>query len=450
MAIKFNPVYRVKVYSNTETTEIELPLTCQMNISRSLLSQNTSATIQIYNLSQETRNKIYQPPFSAFSEKQKLVTVEAGYGDLNSSYQIFFGVILQAFSHKEGASTDVITEIQAQSLDVLTAYSSHQFEAGTDKRDIFKTLAGDLPNCSLGNIGELSGKIELPTTFEGNTFEQLNKLTGGNTFVDNGQVNCLLQNEVIDVPVPIISDDSVLLATPRRNAANLTIKTLFHPDLIVGQLVEINSHIETDYNGQHKVVGITHDLFFSASQSGQRTTTIELIFTKALEASPLSFTGNEPKQAPVKVKKEEVTPLTPKQLTEKWIMPCKGAITSGFGRRQKPTENASTNHNGIDIGVPIGTPIKAVASGTVCAVGKAKGYGNWVAINHGVINGKTVTSEYGHISSWQVRVGQRVQKGQQIALSGNAGTSTGPHLHLTIREGIFQGVGVDPKKYISV
>ena len=71
------------------------------------------------------------------------------------------------------------------------------------------------------------------------------------------------------------------------------------------------------------------------------------------------------------------------------------------------------------------------------AAGPARGYGNWVAIDHGIINGIKATSEYGHISSWNVSYGQTVKQGQIIAKSGNAGTSSGPHLHITIREGNF-------------
>ena len=131
-----------------------------------------------------------------------------------------------------------------------------------------------------------------------------------------------------------------------------------------------------------------------------------------------------------------------------WIMPCDGRISSGYGIRKPPVPGASAWHNGWDIEVPIGTPVMAVANGKVIATGVAKGYGYWVAIDHGIINGVQVTSEYGHISSWDVKYGQIVKQGDIIAKSGNAGYSSGPHLHITIREGRFQGTAVDPSKYI--
>ena len=129
-------------------------------------------------------------------------------------------------------------------------------------------------------------------------------------------------------------------------------------------------------------------------------------------------------------------------------MPCNGRISSGYGKRKPPVPGASAWHNGWDIEVPIGTPVKAIADGKVIATGAAKGYGYWVAIDHGIINGVQVTSEYGHISAWNVRYGQIIKQGDIIAKSGNAGYSSGPHLHITIREGRFQGTAVDPSKYI--
>ena len=127
--------------------------------------------------------------------------------------------------------------------------------------------------------------------------------------------------------------------------------------------------------------------------------------------------------------------------------PLEGKITSDFGYRKSPVAGATTNHSGIDIGVPVGTPVKAITDGTVIAAnGGMRGYGNGVFIDHGMVNGKRVVSEYGHLSSFNVKVGDKVHQGQVIAKSGNTGISSGPHLHITIRE---NNIPVDPKKYID-
>ena len=136
-----------------------------------------------------------------------------------------------------------------------------------------------------------------------------------------------------------------------------------------------------------------------------------------------------------------------KQIKNKFIRPLEGKITSNFGYRKSPAQGATTNHSGIDIAVPVGTPVKSIADGTVTAAkGGMRGYGNGVFVDHGIINGKHVVSEYGHLSKFEVKVGDKVLKGQELAKSGNSGTSTGPHLHLTIRE---DNIPVDPKNYVG-
>lgn len=101
-------------------------------------------------------------------------------------------------------------------------------------------------------------------------------------------------------------------------------------------------------------------------------------------------------------------------------------ITSPFGTRTDPVTGVpSKMHNGVDVGVPIGTPLYAIADGTVLHAGKARGFGQWIVVQLDDGN-KTV---YGHISSWVAKEGEKVKQGQLIAYSGNEGKSTGPHLH---------------------
>lgn len=126
-------------------------------------------------------------------------------------------------------------------------------------------------------------------------------------------------------------------------------------------------------------------------------------------------------------------------------MPCKGPIVGKYLEKRP-----GHIHNGIDIKVPVGTPIKAVADGTVYYAGDndPNGYGRYVIITH-YLNKKPITSEYGHLSEWIVSKNQKVIQGQVIGYSGNTGHSDGPHCHLTIREGVYKGQYVDPYKYIK-
>lgn len=124
--------------------------------------------------------------------------------------------------------------------------------------------------------------------------------------------------------------------------------------------------------------------------------------------------------------------------------PFPGTITSTFGHRENPFggENVET-HKGLDIRGPIGSPVKAMAKGEVEFAGLRGGFGNCIMLKHG--NG--FETLYGHLSKILVRVGQKIDIGQQIGLIGSTGRSTGPHLHYEIHK---NGEKIDPKNFLTL
>lgn len=149
------------------------------------------------------------------------------------------------------------------------------------------------------------------------------------------------------------------------------------------------------------------------------------------------------------IKEEVVMEAVPKivergtKVPPTYIRPISGGRqTSAFGKRKAPTKGASTYHKGIDWAIPTGSTVVASCGGTVIKAGWGKGTGYTVIIRH---EGGFET-RYAHLSKILVKVGQKVSQGQRIALSGNTGVSTGPHLHFEIR---INGTPVNPKKYIK-
>ena len=119
--------------------------------------------------------------------------------------------------------------------------------------------------------------------------------------------------------------------------------------------------------------------------------------------------------------------------------PVDGArITSGFGMRFHPILGYTRMHQGIDFGVPVGTPVFAAGDGVVEEARWAGGYGRWMKLGHA----QGWETGYGHLSGWAVRPGQHVRQGQIVAYSGSTGESTGPHLHFEVMQ---RGKKVDPK-----
>jgi murein DD-endopeptidase MepM/ murein hydrolase activator NlpD len=124
------------------------------------------------------------------------------------------------------------------------------------------------------------------------------------------------------------------------------------------------------------------------------------------------------------------------------IMPTRGWLSSAFSAmREHPILHLARPHEGIDVSAPMGSPIEAPAAGVVTEAGWETGYGNTVTINHGF----GITTKFAHASKLLVKPGQRVSRGQRIALVGNTGLATGPHLHYEVH---VNGRPVDPLKYV--
>ncbi|MBA4406188.1 hypothetical protein C0389_02825 [bacterium] len=124
------------------------------------------------------------------------------------------------------------------------------------------------------------------------------------------------------------------------------------------------------------------------------------------------------------------------------IRPCEGRMAEDFGMRMHPIFRIMRMHNGIDIITDTGTKVYAPGAGVVSFSGERGGYGKTLEIEHG-FGYKTI---YAHLESIKVKVGQHLQRGDLIALSGNSGRlSTGPHLHYEVRN---NGIALDPRNFI--
>jgi hypothetical protein len=126
-------------------------------------------------------------------------------------------------------------------------------------------------------------------------------------------------------------------------------------------------------------------------------------------------------------------------LPSRW--PLSGPVNSTFGRRTSPWQGGGEFHSGIDIGAAVGTAVHAPAPGTVVFAGRQPEYGITLVIDHG----NDVKSLFGHLSALRVAQNQTVRRGDLVALSGNTGRSSGPHLHYEIQ---VQGQAVNPVAFL--
>ncbi|MCM1099902.1 MAG: M23 family metallopeptidase [Clostridium sp.] len=223
-------------------------------------------------------------------------------------------------------------------------------------------------------------------------------------------------------------------------AGDKLIITVPEPELSVERVEE--NYYEESYNAD--IIYIENDDWYTNQtkvhvqpSAGFRKAVAQVHYLNDREVSREILKEEIVKEAVAKVV-ERGTKIPPT-----YIRPISGGRqTSGFGRRKAPTKGASTYHKGVDWAVPTGTAVYASCGGTVAKAGWGSGYGYVVYINHE--DGRQ--TRYGHLSKVLVSAGQSVKQGEKIALSGNTGVSTGPHLHFEI---LINGSQVNPLNYLE-
>jgi len=138
---------------------------------------------------------------------------------------------------------------------------------------------------------------------------------------------------------------------------------------------------------------------------------------------------------PVAEKQNMARQMTPN------IWPVKGSVTSHYGNRADPFNGEAEMHLGLDISALFGARVLAPADGVVIYAERKADYGNLIVVSHG--NG--LTTRYGHLSRFLVKVGQRVKRNEVIGLVGKTGRTTAPHLHYEVR---LNDRAVNPRAYL--
>lgn len=266
---KFGRSYRLVIDPKDGGDEIviSLPLTINFTVQRDTQASLNHLDIDIYNLSESVRNRIFQ---DRFVRNDRTITLEAGYDSLS---QIYKGNIFYAHSWRNG--TNIITSISSLdgSFDVGQKMTFQTLSAGSTIKEVLEYLVGDLTKNSntltRGAIGDFPDVLQRPVVLNGNTYDLIKKYSQGQVFIDMGRVYVLKNNEVIPGDLPLISPETGLLDTPKRDAAYLTVNTLFEPRVTTGQEVQLQSSILPVYNGQYKVLGVNHSGMISAAVGGQ-------------------------------------------------------------------------------------------------------------------------------------------------------------------------------------
>ena len=269
--MKLGRNYRLTIETDEgETIIISNPTTMQFTVKRSTMASLNSAQISIYNLAPATRDKIFQDRFNP--KKYTKVILQAGYESLST---VFIGNLFEANSKREGS--DVITNIDARDggFDTVGTITNKAIQGGNVK-DVIKSLARDFEKVNVGEIGDVEGEFRRQVILNGNTFSLIKKYSEGNAFIDFETLNVLKDDEAIVGSLPLLTSESGLISVSRDDSY-LTVKTLFEPKIIMGQLLEISSDVAPVFDGQYKVIGLTHQGVISGSVGGELYSTFNLL-----------------------------------------------------------------------------------------------------------------------------------------------------------------------------
>lgn len=304
-ATKFQRNYELLVQGNDGTLyAFAYPLTLEFNIKRQFLPYSSgSGNFKIYNLNQQHRNAIYKNSYTQALSFSSL-TLKAGYGGPQSTLPIVFsGNVYQAESYRLEKALDFITNIDGYDYGWVfnNATSSRTYAANTVTQkqialdlisDLQKVVPNDpnIPGSKLG-IGFISpqyaqGKYQQDFSAVGSTWNALQNITNNQSYIDNGKVYSLFENDVFAGDVTQISSYTGLLGTPKKQDNMLIIEMLFEPRLQIGQQVQVIStslaQYPTNNNGYYKVIGIEHRGTISGAVSGECKTivTVMLPFEK--------------------------------------------------------------------------------------------------------------------------------------------------------------------------
>lgn len=299
--MKFGRSYRLRIVEESRDSEgnivqgeevvITNPITIKFTVQRHTGSTLNTFQAEIYNLSENVRNFLFQEPWT---DRIKKVTFEAGYDTLSTLY---IGEIWTGFSYREGP--DIITSIECRSsvwaLDTTTVYETINTGGGEiTVKDCLSFLCGKFKDeLPVGAIGDFPEKYLRPVVLNGNVWDLIKKISDNSAFIDNGKIYVLRRNEVLDGEIVEINESSGLLASPRRHDLNIQLQMLFEPRFIMDQVVRLNiggetvrtgkytqevtrSPVGNVYNGNWKVFGIQHMGIISESQGGDLRTVIDL------------------------------------------------------------------------------------------------------------------------------------------------------------------------------
>lgn len=441
--LKFKRNYQAVFYIKDDRTDkeevviIEPPFTVSFKTTLGYLNED-GGSFQFINLDYDVQKKLWR---DFFDESHKRIRLQffAGYGKTEDLPLMVDFDVFRCTSERASGSVDVITTVQCMNcIDSGSsyAYANVTFEEKSKYIDIVSNLIDKIPNLKVGFVADDLGELPNSRTFMGNAIDLIkSEFKNHYVYINNNELNIIKPDDYIFSEIPLISETTGMLGTPRVEEQYMSVDMMFEPNLKPLQLVYLESSYRLLQKQLYKVYNVSHSGTIGETSASNLTTSLTLELFKLDEKKDENI-AKKPLQ-----QKEEAREKAQATTSFNWIRPVEGGITSNFGMRIHPITKDKKFHNGIDIGANAGSNVKAPANGIIDSVSYDNINGNRVRINHG--NG--VISIYIHLERYLVKSGQNVSQGDIIGIVGSTGQAKGAHLHFSIKE---NDAYVNPNKYV--
>ncbi len=275
MTVKFGRSFRLTLdlKDGQPPIVVTLPFTIRFSVNRDIFNALNSLTLEIFNLSEAQRNRIFQDRYIG-GPPAKRVTLEVGYSTL---YLVYDGVIFRASSARDG--TNITTNIECLSgrVDIAGTQTFATLQSGQTIGSVLRFLAGEFEGITLGAIGDYGDQtLSRPVVLNGATWELIKQWSNDTVYIDNGKIYCLQNFEVLP-GVTTVNDATGILATPRRDQGYLLVQTLLEPGIDIKQQVELQSSVQPNYDGNYSVIGLVHRGIISDGVNGDCRTILKLL-----------------------------------------------------------------------------------------------------------------------------------------------------------------------------
>ncbi|MCX5794962.1 MAG: hypothetical protein NTY77_05670 [Elusimicrobia bacterium] len=295
--MKLGRTYEMTVEGVTAKHTVKYPITLTMGINRQILSSSSTGRFTLYNLSPDRRKDIYHDMYDCKASKDRPMQLVYKHVELKAGYEsdgvlpvVFKGNIASAFSHRQGP--DWLTTIDCWDGGFARANGDINISrpAGYGLKDCLNDLVAALaPTVARGIISSsFVGKLAKERIFSGNAWDELQAFirdlgadpsqpNDAEAWIDLEKVNVMRRTDSLagSSGLPVISAETGLLNTPRRQATLLEAEMEFEPRATLGMMAELQSK-ETYLNGDYKTMGVRHNGIISAVVSGDLTTRLNL------------------------------------------------------------------------------------------------------------------------------------------------------------------------------